>query len=145
MILCAAAPWLDPALASETIAQYLRFHAGAPIVAERSRASFAVIADGAMLQSLEGFAVGSLEYPDRSTTVIVQLSGLDGGVEWHLRGPGIATSHSIRLPVQAELIEAVRTNRAAFPCGVDLIFTDGSRILGLPRSTRVSTSADGEA
>jgi alpha-D-ribose 1-methylphosphonate 5-triphosphate synthase subunit PhnH len=128
--------WLDDALSTPEITSYVRFHAGCPLTENRADASFAVIADGADLDTLAGFAVGSLEYPDRSTTLIVQVMSLTHGARWHLRGPGIATVREVHIsPVHPALVASLQTNRAAFPCGVDLIFTDGKSVLGLPRSS----------
>ena len=130
--------WLDGPLATPGISSYLRFHAGCPIVAARADAQFAVIADGATLDTLDGFALGSLEYPDRSATLIVQVESLDRGIAWRLNGPGIDGEREIHLgPVHAGLAAALADNRALFPRGVDIVFTDGASFIGLPRSTNV--------
>ena len=131
--------WLDPALSTASVTAYLRFHAGCPLVTEPSKASFAVIADGATLDRLDGFALGSLEYPDRSTTVIVQVMSLTHGPAWSLSGPGIdgiRTAHV--LPLHHDLVASLQANHALFPCGVDLLLTDGTSVLGLPRSTDIT-------
>src|SRR5271154_6191458 len=72
--------WLDPEM-SETseVAKWLKFHSGAPVVTDSSICSFALIGDGRALPDLECFAFGSNEYPDRSTTVIVQVESLTKG------------------------------------------------------------------
>jgi alpha-D-ribose 1-methylphosphonate 5-triphosphate synthase subunit PhnH len=131
--------WLDAALDRPEITAYLRFHTGCALVQEKARASFAVVADGTGLSDFGGFAIGTLEYPDRSTTLIVQVANLSEGTAWHLSGPGIAASRTVHLsPVHAALPTALAANRALFPCGVDLVFTDGAAVLGLPRSTVVA-------
>ncbi|MFX9600755.1 phosphonate C-P lyase system protein PhnH, partial [Acinetobacter baumannii] len=38
---------------------------------------------------LAAFSLGSDEYPDRSTTLILQVPDLTGGNAWTLGGPGI--------------------------------------------------------
>src|SRR5215470_364313 len=60
--------WLDAKM-SETseITKWLKFHSGAPVVEDSSVASFALIGDAATLPDLSRFALGSNEYPDRST------------------------------------------------------------------------------
>jgi len=131
--------WLDAMLDTPEVTDYLRFHAGCPLVAERSAATFAVIADAAALTGFESFALGSLDYPDRSTTVVVQVDNLCAEPGWRLAGPGIQDSRLIGLrPDAAGLLAALAANRALFPRGIDLVFTDGASLLGLPRSTIVT-------
>ncbi len=74
--------WLDPFL-SETaeVKKWLKFHSGAPVVSDPSIASFALVSDGAALPQLDRFAFGSNEYPDRSTTVILQVDSLTQGLQ----------------------------------------------------------------
>src|SRR5262249_47049874 len=58
---------------------------GAPLVQSRDAAAFALIADAVGLRSLADFAQGTQEYPDRSTTLILQVGGLssDAGAAPH--------------------------------------------------------------
>src|SRR5215831_12209817 len=65
--------WLDPRLAATGVEEWLKFHTGAPVTTETAEASFALVSNGASLPALEQLALGSSEYPDRSTTVIVQV------------------------------------------------------------------------
>src|SRR5258708_40235374 len=82
--------WLDPRM-SETseVTKWLKFHTGAPVVADSSICSFALIGDARALPALDRFAFGSSEYPDRSTTLILQHESLTQGSVLELRGPGI--------------------------------------------------------
>ena len=70
--------WLDAAM-SETadVTKWLKFHTGAPVIANSAICSFALIGDPRALPALDRFAFGSNEYPDRSTTLILQLDALD--------------------------------------------------------------------
>ena len=82
--------WLDrPMSEAPDLANWLKFHSGAPIVTDPSAASFALIADGNALPKLDSFSFGSAEYPDRSTTLILQVESLTQGQRYELRGPGI--------------------------------------------------------
>ncbi len=69
--------WLDAGLVG--CADYLRFHCGAPLVPDPGTAHFAFIGDGLLLPSLDAFALGSDEYPDRSTTLIIEVADLQAG------------------------------------------------------------------
>src|SRR5258708_3205407 len=62
--------WLDRRM-SETsdVARWLKFHSSAPVIADSSICSFALIGDAGDLPRLDRFSFGSNEYPDRSTTL----------------------------------------------------------------------------
>lgn len=129
---------------SGEIAAYLRFHAGCPIIDEPAKSSFTHVADSAVLDGLGRYAQGSLEYPDRSTTLIIEVESLTEGALLTLAGPGIATTRDVRLsPIHPDLPQNLADNTAIFPQGVDLLFTDGRAVIGLPRSTRVTTEMEG--
>jgi alpha-D-ribose 1-methylphosphonate 5-triphosphate synthase subunit PhnH len=128
--------WLDEA--STAAAGYLAFHCGAPLARTPAEAGFAFVADATALPSLDSFALGTDEYPERSTTLVIEVAGLVDGSGVVLRGPGIPGE--IRLGV-AGLPARFWPERAAltelFPRGLDLLFVSGSRLAAVPRSTRV--------
>lgn len=129
--------WVDPAESREA-ADYLRFHTGAPIVVDRIDAAFAFVTRPRELGRLATFAQGTLEYPDTSATLVVDVESIDTARGWILSGPGIAGTRRLAVSPLPETLHAdLVANRAAFPCGVDLIFCAGTRIVALPRSTRV--------
>src|SRR2546430_7595423 len=69
--------WLDPRMtATSDVAKWLKFHTSAPVIADSSIASFALIGDPQSLPVLDRFALGSNEYPDRSTTLVLQVESL---------------------------------------------------------------------
>lgn len=126
--------WLAPELDSAELRQFVRFHAGAPIAAEKSVAAFALLA----AVELDGFAVGSDPYPDRSATLIVQVPALRGGPALTLRGPGInGTARTEVAGLPGSFLADWAANRALFPCGVDLVLACGSDVLALPRGIAV--------
>ncbi len=85
--------WLDPALAAAPeVAEWLRFHTGAPLVGAPGDAMFALVAEAAALPPLDAFALGTDEYPDRSTSLLLGLPKLTGGPLLTLVGPGIETA-----------------------------------------------------
>lgn len=131
--------WLDPAfVGSPEVATWLTFHTGAPIVTETAAAAFALMADAVALADLGSFAQGSPDYPDRSTTLIVPVAALDGGVQFVLTGPGIDGRRDfapVGLPDDFAARWAV--NRTHFPRGVDMILCAPGRVAALPRSTRL--------
>ena len=109
---------------------WLAFHTGAPLMGP-SHAMFAV-GEWDALVPLSAYPVGTSEYPDRSTTLIVEQDELTTGEM--LTGPGIKESASLNLPETA----AFQVNRSMFPLGLDFIFTCGDQLAALPRSTEVA-------
>lgn len=130
--------WLDPPLRRPDIEAHLRFHAGCPLTDGMAEASFAVVADPRRMPPLDAFALGDDQFPDRSTTVIVQVPALCGGDGVVASGPGIP--HPIAF-APAGLPGAFWTwaarNHALFPRGVDILFACGRELIGLPRSSRL--------
>lgn len=130
--------WLDPVLRTEAIEGWLQFHCGAPRVADPQRAAFALLADLATAPRLADFNAGDARYPDRSTTLVIQLPSLEAGQRVTLTGPGIKTEASLALDGLCPGFWAeVQENHARFQFGVDLIFVAGDHLTALPRSTRV--------
>jgi len=136
--------WLDPAMAATTdVAKWLKFHTSAPVVQDCSIASFALIGDGEALPALDCFSFGSNEYPDRSTTLILQAESLGEGVSYELRGPGIDGATVLQVALQpADLFERLAINQAMFPRGIDLVLVADDAIVAIPRTTRLKRSGD---
>jgi len=131
--------WLDQPLAENPdVAGFLRFHTGARLVASPAEALFALIADSARLPALASFAQGTSEYPDRSTTLLVQVERLQAR-GWRLEGPGIRQLARLSAaPLPAAFMAELGANRAQFPRGVDIFLTTCRSLAGLPRSLRVA-------
>lgn len=127
--------WLAPSFDTPLIRANLAFHCGCPLTAKREDARFALLAAEDLLD-LSGFDTGNDRYPDQSCTLLVQLPSLDGGAGLVWRGPGIESEHSVALPL-ADGFWRERELRSEFPRGLDLFFTAGHELIGLPRSTRI--------
>ena len=131
--------WLDP-LMSETldVTKWLKFHTGAPVIRDPSICSFALIADPRALPALDRFAFGSNEYPDRSTTLILQVESLTRGQSLELRGPGIDGTAALHATIQpADLFERLAINATLFPRGIDVVLVADDAIVAIPRTTRL--------
>ncbi len=136
--------WLDPGM-SETadVAKWLKFHASAPVIADPSICSFALIGDPRSLPALDRFAFGSNEYPDRSTTLILQVESLTRGPAFQLSGPGMAGTVVLHATVQpADLFERLAVNAALFPRGIDVVLVADDSIAAIPRTTRLVAKGD---
>ncbi|WP_257168639.1 phosphonate C-P lyase system protein PhnH [Bradyrhizobium sp. SRS-191] len=134
--------WLDEAfLRAPDVGAWLKFHTGAPIVGRSDAASFALIAEPATLPDLASFALGTPEYPDRSTTLILQVPSLTAGQTFHLRGPGIDGMTALTASLApADLFARLSINEALFPRGLDVILVDGRSLVAIPRTTRLASS-----
>lgn len=159
------AVWLDRAAAPAL--PYLRFHTGATVAGTPDRAAFAVIGDAMAMPALDRFALGSDAYPDRSTTLVIEVDGLSGGglsggglsggglsgeglsggqdgrdVAWRLDGPGIDGSRLLRVTgLPAGFVVARAALAPLYPRGVDIVLTCGERLAALPRTTRITTTS----
>ncbi|HVZ53421.1 MAG TPA: phosphonate C-P lyase system protein PhnH [Pseudolabrys sp.] len=134
--------WLDSGFAaSPRVADWIRFHTGARIVSQSSEAAFALIADPLQVPDFDQFALGSEEYPDRSTTLILQIERFDGRA-FNLTGPGIKGTRVLAAePLPDDFAARLADNRALFPRGIDLVLVAGNAVVALPRSLRVTMEA----
>jgi alpha-D-ribose 1-methylphosphonate 5-triphosphate synthase subunit PhnH len=130
--------WLPAALRDGPAGAWLRFHCGAALVDDPARAAFAVIDGAAAEPKLAAFNAGDDQFPDRSTTVLVQCAGLVGGEAVTLEGPGIPGQRAVAPSgLRAGFWAEIEGNAALYPLGVDLLLVHGTQTLGLPRSTQI--------
>jgi alpha-D-ribose 1-methylphosphonate 5-triphosphate synthase subunit PhnH len=126
--------WLD---AGDAVAEWLRFHCGAPITPEVGAARF-VLACG-IAPSLAALDIGTDEDPQLGATLILQVAGLVAGDGWRLTGPGIQHEHRLNvLGAPADFVAAWAHNHTLFPRGVDVLLCAGDCIAALPRSVTIA-------
>ena len=131
--------WLDPAAASA--GPHLRFHCNCPVVVRPDQATFVFVADPGSMPDLESLPLGSDAYPDQGATLVIEVATLAAEGSLTLAGPGI--DGTARLGVDG-LPDRFWTRRAAlaplFPRGIDILLTQGDRLVALPRTTTVRRS-----
>ncbi|PUA18148.1 phosphonate C-P lyase system protein PhnH [Glaciimonas sp. PCH181] len=136
--------WLDHDANSAALRAYLRFHCGCQLVEDVRAADFVVITDPQQWDwknALEKCAVGTMEYPDRSVTLFVQVTSLIDGPTRLLTGPGLAHQRRINVAGLPDDFDAMwQINTQGFPLGIDVVFCHGSSILGLPRTTNIASA-----
>ncbi|MBX9710187.1 MAG: phosphonate C-P lyase system protein PhnH [Xanthobacteraceae bacterium] len=132
--------WLDEKFAGEPgIAAWLRFQTGAPVLSDPRQAAFAFIGSGAALPPFDTFTLGTPDYPDRSTTLVIQVDTLSEGPALPLSGPGIRGTSTLGAgTLPHDFAMRMQANRAMFPLGVDLVLVCGTQFVALPRSTHVA-------
>lgn len=135
--------WRDAALAaSQDFDGFIGFHTGAPITDAPGEAAFAFVSDPRHLDNLATFAPGSDEYPDESTTLVIDVEALTSATGVTLAGPGIETTRIFSAaPLPASFWSMAKANRALYPRGVDMIFVTRTSLACLPRSTRIEKGA----
>jgi alpha-D-ribose 1-methylphosphonate 5-triphosphate synthase subunit PhnH len=132
--------WLDDMARDSDAAAWLRFHTGTRITGEPREAAFAFVTDTERAPDFEAFALGSLDYPDRSTTFVLQVEAFGNGAPRRLAGPGIEGAAVFAAsPLPCDFDARLAANRALAPRGADFIFASASAVAALPRSTRLAT------
>ena len=131
--------WLSESLRTADVEAFIAFHTGAPLTRDPGSATFAIAAAVDELPRLDQFNLGTQEYPDRSTTIVLAVRSLAGGADRLLRGPGIKDHiHCSPAGLPADFATQWGDNRELFPRGVDLLLVADGNVMGLPRSTRIS-------
>ncbi len=132
--------WLDEKMSKTAdVARWLKFHSGAPIVADSSICHFALIGNAGALPDLERFSFGSNEYPDRSSTLIVQVASLTEGPPYELSGPGVDGVAVLNATFEPrDLLDRLAINALLFPRGIDVVLVADETIVAIPRTTRLA-------
>lgn len=129
--------WL-PAGVDDEVRAFLRFHCGCSMVDQPGEARFAALPRGHRAPALSLFNPGDSAYPDQSATLLIEATDLERGRALTLSGPGIQDRAALHVDgLEEGFWREWRLNHQRFPLGVDLFLTQGRRICGLPRSTRV--------
>ena len=130
--------WLDArATTLETVA-HLRFHCGCRLVDAPAQGRFALVSEPASMPRLSAFDLGTDEFPERSTTLLVQVETLMTGRGRRLTGPGIRVEARLEARGLPDAFwQDLRRNHALFPRGVDVLLTAGHQLVALPRTTAV--------
>lgn len=133
--------WLDEKSAEkQPLLTWLRFNCGAPIVQDARSARFAVVLESGHLPRLDSFGCGSTDYPDLSTTLVVQVPSLVDGSLTTWSGPGIRGCTRVGIAGLPDWFWSDwKLNTELYPMGVDVFFTNGNAVVSLPRTIRVES------
>lgn len=128
--------WLDPTIIAA--GDFIRFHCGSPLVTAPNESRFAFAADTKRLPDLTDLDLGTPDFPERSTTLVIEVPDLADASSLRLRGPGIQTSVTLRIDGVSSTFWKQRAGLAPlFPLGIDIAFTSGRRLVVVPRTTVV--------
>ncbi len=129
--------WMDRSLDS-VVGEWLRFHCGCPFVDSPSRARFGLFSQSFESELMDQFPTGEDEFPERSATLLIQVSGFQKGAGRYFKGPGIKTEERLEVHGLPDAFWNVwHRNNSLYPLGVDVILIAPSAIVGLPRTTEV--------
>ena len=139
--------WLSPTLATSDAAHWIVFHTNCTLVDHPALADFAWMQSIDEMPALSGFNQGTDEYPELSTTCLLNVAGLENESKLEplltLQGPGILETN--QLCVKAMKISEIeillsqwQSNHQQFPKGVDIFLCGVNQIAGLPRTTKLS-------
>ncbi|MEO0532386.1 MAG: phosphonate C-P lyase system protein PhnH [Cyanobacteria bacterium P01_A01_bin.123] len=134
------AVWLQPGL-SEAVHSWLLFHTGCRLTTDPQTADFALIWDIATAPSLDQFHQGTPEYPETSTSLLMQLPALHGGISIALQGPGILNAMRLDLPLTVDFWQQWQEMTVGYPLGIDGWCFAENQVLGLPRTACLSHTA----
>lgn len=130
--------WLDARASTLETFAYLRFQCGCRLVDAPGQARFGLISEPGSMPPLTAFDPGSDEFPERSTTLIVQVETVVAGRGRRLTGPGIRIETRLEARGLPDAFwQDLRHNHALFPRGVDVLLTSGRQLAALPRTTAV--------
>lgn len=98
-----------------------------------------VVADGRRAPDFQP-ALGTLESPESGATLLIELTAVGSGpLALELAGPGIDGRRELRLDgLHSDWLLRRADWSAGFPLGVDMLLTDATRIVALPRTVRVT-------
>jgi alpha-D-ribose 1-methylphosphonate 5-triphosphate synthase subunit PhnH len=128
--------WLQPGL-SEVAKSWLLFHTGCCITRCPEEADFAVIIDSETMPRLDEFKWGTAEYPEASTSLLIQLPSLQAGYSVTLQGPGILGAIALQTALSQDFWQQWHAMANHYPLGLDAWCFDEQQVLGLPRTAQV--------
>lgn len=131
--------WLDAQAATDDARRFLRFHCACPLIDAPAKASFAVVMNHVLMPSLDAFALGTADYPEKSTTVLL-ATDFDAAPSESISVVGPGVDGAGRLPLSwlpTGFVAAWLGNGRLFPRGVDLILVGQAHVVGLPRTLKM--------
>lgn len=104
-------------------------------------AEFIIVPESAgeegLLEALTRAKRGTIISPEKSSSLIIEVSTLSEGSTYRCQGPGIESTHEFQTTLPADFTETLMTVNEEFPRGIDLYLLDGTQILGLSRTTKI--------
>lgn len=124
----------------ETLVTYLGRNGARNLGAERAAYHFYPEMDVAHLTDVGQASIGTLMYPDQSATLIIGCE-LGMGTRLSVSGPGIPPGEARHIQVAGIPGEfwQLRERALRYPRGWDVHLVSGDHVIGLPRTTQISS------
>lgn len=120
---------------SADIKSWLLFHTGCRFTDNPQQADFALIWTVSHGLSLQDFNWGTPEYPEASTSLLIQCPSLHGGNAITLQGPGILGEMTVDVSLSHSFWQQWQQMTRHYPLGVDAWCFADNRVMGLPRTS----------
>jgi alpha-D-ribose 1-methylphosphonate 5-triphosphate synthase subunit PhnH len=120
--------WRNPAI------NWLQFGCGSAVVTEPCMANFAIITKPATMPPLDCFRVGRYEYPEKSTTIIVQVDDILPGTANKYSNLFVDNTAQLDLKgVPNKFWNQWQQLSGLYPVGIDIFFTCDDVLIALPK------------
>ena len=130
--------YLCPELDHADLRDWVLFHTGCPLTDNPQEADFALMLPESDPNQYQRFQNGTAEYPDRSTTIVLQVTGLTDGKGMICSGPGFQSARTFGFDEANDALwKAIADSRLVYPRGLDWIFAAPDSLATLPRSTKL--------
>lgn len=128
--------WISTSLKTHEVIKYLKFHTGLKIADKPKKASFCIL--GTSIPSLDEFCSGTADYPENSSTLIIQTDEISTRAQLQFEGPGIKTNRYVSVGSINKGFWSDREGlQSLFPRGLDLVFTQNNKMISVPRTTKI--------
>lgn len=127
--------WIDTRLHDDALLTNLRFHTGAAVTT-RTDAPFALL-HGKFADDIAHFSQDDTVSSEKSSTLIIDVKALSGGLTLRLRGPGLREPRAVAPMLPESVVKYLRGRAHTFPQGIDLLLTCGENMMALPRTVNV--------
>ena len=136
LLACETPVWTDVARESPAIS-WLQFGCGGAVVTESCMANFAIITKPATMPALDSFRVDPYEYPDKATTIVIQVDDiLPAAVNKY---PNILFDNTVQLDLKGvpnKFWNQWWQLSSLYPLGVDIFFTCDDVLIALSKIKR---------
>ena len=131
--------WIDIDWRSEAIG-WLQFGCGSSVVTEPCMANFAIITKPATMPPLDYFRIGRYEYPEKATTIIVQVDDIIPSADKKYSKTFVDKIPRLELKgVTENFWYQWQQLSGLYPLGIDIFFTCDDVLTALPKIKRIES------